>query len=122
MKKFTKRDLKPGMVVRLKDGSLCLVIKAGDTSFLIDNDGYLELEKYTPNLINTTSPDFNINTVYTPSDLCYCVEDLFDTDHLIKIWEREKIVITFEEIAKTLNISSDRLAIKMPNGDEISKN
>lgn len=99
-KEFTKADLKDGMVVEQRDGSMYLVLagKAVRKGRCNHIDGYtddLKWEGYTGG---------DIVKVYriTPESLG-CIEDVFIKSNLELIWERaESKKMTIEEMRKKL--------------------
>lgn len=98
---FTKTDLKTGMMVETDDGGLYAVFG----EWLLAMDDRMDLDEYTRDLKHDCEEDWSIVRVYDVCDECLCdIRDIFDTDNLVLIWEREKeyIEMTVEEIEKEL--------------------
>lgn len=96
--KFTKADLKDGMVVAYANGQRRLVLN----NFLIGKDGYFDLSNYSENLKDKNYSDryivrvFKINIVTT-------LDYIFRTENLELIWERtESKKMTTEEMRQKL--------------------
>ena len=85
MKEFTKKDLKPGMVVEYNNGSRRLVL----SDRLIGDGTYNWLESYTEELKSNANDELNVKKVYISN--AYSLDDLFEDDCLVLIWEREEI-------------------------------
>lgn len=98
-KKFTKADLKDGMVVEYNDNSFGIRLVVGD--FLIGEDGYADLGDYNENLKNVVS-DLEIVRVYKIKCMGKISSIMYD-GNLELIWERkEPKKMTVEEIRKKL--------------------
>ena len=96
-KKFTKADLKDGMVVEYRDGSLRMVL--GDK--LIGYNLYASLDNFTDTLELLDSQVFSMMTI----DKVYkstgeVLNEYFDTKKLTLIWERPK-----EEPVKEMTVA-----------------
>lgn len=107
---FTKSDLKDGMVVKVKTGSLYLVI--GDK--LLSKSGFNLLSFYNEELLVCDYRDFDITVVYN-CDEPTSISDLFDENKLTKIWERkpsevQKIEQQMRELAEKQEELADQLA------------
>lgn len=97
--KFTKSDLKDGMVVEYRDASRRMVL--GDR--LLGFDGNNNLGNYNDNLTDNDSCDaLTIDKVYKSK--CLHLNDYFNDKYLTLIWERPKSAkkMTVEEIEKVL--------------------
>ena len=98
-KKFTKSDLKDGMVVEYNDNYFGKRLVIG--GFLIGEDGYSDLGDYNENLKNVAS-GLEIVRVYKIK----CMEkisSIMHDDNLELIWERKKLKkMTVEEMRKKL--------------------
>lgn len=115
---FTKDDLKPGMVVKISNNETFLVIDTVSGLYLTNATGYVQLEQYTLDLINTNDSEYNIESVYIPNTCD--IKLLFKEAFLTKIWQR-KTTVTLEEIAEKFGIDPSMLCIEMSNGTKISK-
>lgn len=85
-KKFTKSDLKDGMVVEYNDNSFGKRLVVGD--FLIGEDGYADLGDYNENLKNVVS-DLEIVRVYKIKCMGKISSIMYDVN-LELIWERKE--------------------------------
>lgn len=85
-KKFTKADLKDGMVVEYNDNSFGIRLVVGD--FLIGEDGYADLGDYNENLKNVVS-DLEIVRVYKIKCMGKISSIMYDCN-LELIWERKE--------------------------------
>lgn len=98
-KKFTKADLKDGMVVEYNDNSFGKRLVVGD--FLIGEDGYADLGDYNESLKNVVS-DLEIVRVYKIKCMGKISSIMYDVN-LELIWERkEPKKMTIEEMRKKL--------------------
>lgn len=98
-KKFTKSDLKDGMVVEYNDNSFGKRLVVGD--FLIGEDGYADLGDYNENLKNVVS-DLEIVRVYKIKCMGKISSIMYDVN-LELIWERkEPKKMTVEEMRQKL--------------------
>ncbi len=98
-KKFTKADLKDGMVVEYNDNSFGIRLVVGD--FLIGEDGYADLGDYNESLKNVVS-DLEIVRVYKIKCMGKISSIMYDVN-LELIWERkEPKKMTIEEMRKKL--------------------
>lgn len=98
-KKFTKADLKDGMVVEYNDNSFGKRLVVGD--FLIGEDGYADLGDYNESLKNVVS-DLEIVRVYKIKCMGKISSIMYDVN-LELIWERkEPKKMTVEEMRKKL--------------------
>lgn len=98
-KKFTKADLKDGMVVEYNDNSFGIRLVVGD--FLIGEDGYADLGDYNENLKSVVS-DLEIVRVYKIKRMGKISSIMYD-GNLELIWERkEPKKMTVEEMRKKL--------------------
>lgn len=96
-KKFTKSDLKSGMVVEYRDGGRRLVID----ECLVGKDSHYELSAYNENLKNEY-PRLTIMKVFK---ICRraILGNILDDDNLELIWERkEPKKMTVEEMRQKL--------------------
>ena len=98
-KKFTKADLKDGMVVEYNDNSFGKRLVVGD--FLIGEDGYADLGDYNESLKNVVS-DLEIVRVYKIKCMGKISSIMYDVN-LELIWERkEPKKMTVEEMRQKL--------------------
>lgn len=98
-KKFTKADLKDGMVVEYNDNSFGIRLVVGD--FLIGEDGYADLGDYNENLKNVVS-GLEIVRVYKIKCMGK-ISSIMHDGNLELIWERkEPKKMTVEEMRKKL--------------------
>ena len=99
--KFTKGDLRDGMVVELANGNRYLVL--GEN--FINKIGYLCISDYSDGLDMNTEPyNWNVNKVYKSS--AYSTDFIFKDEYLTLIWERPQkttpIEMTLEEVCREL--------------------
>ena len=94
MRKFTKSDLKDGMVVEYRDGDRRLVID----KYLIGKNAHYELSPYNENL-EDEYPRLTIMKVFKIHRRAI-LERILDDDNLELIWERKepKKKMTVEEM------------------------
>ncbi len=95
-KKFTKDDLKDGMVVELRKG--LMLVKFGN--LMLFDGGYTLLEHYSEDLkVRDNNKTWDIIGIYKLNYSKVCeIKDIFKKENLIKLWEREDIImITTEE-------------------------
>ena len=118
--RFTLKDLEPGMIVEFKNKDMRLVLKSREELLFIDDSSFTRSNLYTNNLVNLRDTQCNIDAVYIPV-ATYVTSHLFDKRRLAKIWQRTKISITHEEVAKLLNVDPSELFIEMSNNDKISE-
>lgn len=98
-KKFTKSDLKDGMVVEYNDNRFGKRLVIG--GFLTGEDGYVDLGDYNENLKNVVS-DLEIVRVYKIKCMGE-ISSIMHDDNLELIWERtESKKMTIEEMRKKL--------------------
>ncbi len=99
-KKFTKADLKDGMVVEQRDGDMYLVL----AGMVVRKRGYNRIGDYDDDLKCAGYTGGDIVKVYriTPG-LLGCIKDVFIKGNLELIWERkEPKKMTVEEMRKKL--------------------
>lgn len=115
MKKFTKSDLKPGMVVEYKNGNRRLVVRINNDLHFMSSEEFLEnVEKeYDDNLTCAGHESLNIMKIYSVNTIRELNTLLSETYYLDLIWERkEPKEYTMQEIADKLGISVEELRIK----------
>ena len=99
-KKFTKADLKDGMVVEQRDGDMYLVL----AGMVVRKRGYNRIGDYDDDLKCAGYKGGDVVKVYriTPGSL-RCIEDVFIKNNLELIWERkEPKKMTVEEMRQKL--------------------
>lgn len=112
--KFTKNDLKPGMIVEYNNGTRRLVVN----DKLIGIAGYNSLDSYTPELKNIRGKEHDIKRVYESK--AFFVTDLFTDPHLELIWEREEVeTMTAGEMAKKLEELTGKKVKVEPSREEM---
>lgn len=84
MKKFTKKDLKPGMVVEYKDGKRRVVLN----DKILGKEGFNCLDSYTEELKNEWA-NLDIEKVYESK--ANLIDNIFKDKYLELIWEREEV-------------------------------
>lgn len=94
-----KTDLKPNMVVKLRDSSLMMVVN----EMLVEKDCNLSLNRFNNNLIYNTYNMYDIMAIYEITDKEFIFDDLHDRnyDGLSLMWERVD-KITLEPFEKEL--------------------
>lgn len=123
--KFTKDDLKPGMVVMNRAGVLYIVFATSDgTKILLNKKFSQNLDYFSDDLkhFRAIETPGDIIKVYQVTEKCTRLNDIFNLDLLELIWLRkDSFTLDFDEVAKRLGIDADYLSIKMPDGAKISK-
>lgn len=96
-KKFTKADIRDGMVVELRNGAVYMVMG----NVLMNFEDCLSLTPYNDTL-ETTSDCLVIDKVYKSGTLT--MKRYFEHSNLILIWERPNLIkeMTVDEIEKEL--------------------
>ena len=84
--KFTKKDLKDGMVVEYRSGRMRLVIG----NRLLGEYEYLSFESLDDDLLCPNDRDFDVVKVYKPGKEVCNIYDLFRCNELELIWERKE--------------------------------
>ena len=84
--KFTKEDLKDGMVVEYRSGRMRLVIG----NRLLGEYEYLSFESLDDDLLHLDDRDFDVVKVYKPGKEVRNIYDLFRCNKLELIWERKE--------------------------------
>ena len=93
---FTKENLKSGMVAKLRDGGVCLLF--GDK--LIDEDGYILLDKYCEDLTCAVSSQLDIMAVYSTEHI-KTLSDALTLNYTTLVWERVD-KMTLEQVCEEL--------------------
>ena len=88
MDKFTKEDLKDGMIVEYRGGKVRRLVIG---NLLLGEGGWMPLLKYDQNLHHNSNRDFDIVKVYLSNDRATNLPDLLERQgaHDL-IWEREQ--------------------------------
>lgn len=127
MKKFTKKDIKPGMVVKVKAGFYYIAIPVGeDIIHLVGEEGFLYLNDYNDDL---TDPGSSIPSLYdimevrVPNANSRSINDiLHNPTSSIIVWKRpEKKRISFDEVAQKFGVDPSELEIETTEGSYLSK-
>ena len=113
--KFTKADLKDGMVVAYANGQRRLVLN----NFLIGKDGYFDLSNYRENLKDKNYSDRDIARVFK-INIVTTLDYIFRTENLELIWERtESKKMTTEEMRQKLeDLTGEKIEIE-PSREEM---
>lgn len=98
---FTKSDLKPGMVVRTKEGNIYIVFE----DFLASKEGYVSMDIYDRNLLSKKGDRFTIDYVYEAKK--YSLETILnDSEYSKKVLfnrhENKVKEMTLEEVEEKL--------------------
>ena len=109
MKNFSKEDLKPGMVVKYKNGERRLVVDINGELSLISNGMFAKLNNFNNDLTYDCNSDINIVAIYkTEPDSLFRMLQTTDL-----IWKRpEEVTLTMQEIADKFGIPVEQLKIK----------
>ena len=99
MKRFTKEDLKPGMIVEYMNGKY----------FVIEDENDLHIFK--EDLTNRYSPCLDIKRVYIDNP---AIETLFDNKFYSLIWERKEMesITTNEAEVKIEELTGEKIKIE----------
>ena len=107
MDKFTKADLKDGMIMETRDGRYYMYFKKFNRG--IRYEGYISIDDYTNNLSYSSSApsSYDIVAVYSPESLT-TLEFAPQVKYFNLIWERpeEEVVMTISEIEEKLGITN----------------
>lgn len=119
MDKFTKADLKDGMVVEYKEGGRRLVV----ANMLIGEDGFLTLDSFRENLESIEfAEEHTIAKIYKVKEgrsFKYILEDC----NLDLIWERKETKrMTAEEMRKKLEeLTGEKIEVEPTREEMIGK-
>lgn len=108
--KFTKADLKDGMIVEV--GDKCRFVFWGNR--LLSIKSYDTIETYDNYLENPLSDKCTAQKVYQiKKDSVYCLKDIFEDENLELIWERKETKrMTAEEMKTKLEeLTGERIEI-----------
>jgi len=103
MNNFTKKDLKNGDVVKLRNGQVYIVVL--DTGTLVATDGYINISSIDEylNIVSYCNNDFDIIQVRRPLDAGDCQFNAFDYDFGELVFERKEVEeMTLAEVCKAL--------------------
>lgn len=101
---MTKSELKPGYVVKYRNGELRMVMpRERDYIFLaIGESAWSDLFAYTEDLLNTYNNKFDVMEVYGPSEFAHSVW-IFNEKHRKLLWKRsEKKKYTYAQLREIL--------------------
>lgn len=107
MDRFTKEDLKDGMVVEYRDAQKRLVIG----NRLLGEDCYLSFESLDDDLLCPIDRDFDVIKAYKPGKKVESIYDLLERDSLELIWERKE--------TKEIPVSEDMEILREKFGCEV---
>lgn len=115
MDKFTKADLKDGMVVEYSNGKRRLVLN----DHLIGKDGYYELNKYMQDMKDKASSERDIMRVFKIG-IITTLDRIFHIENLELIWERKETKrMTVEEMkAKLEELAGEKIEVE-PTREEM---
>lgn len=123
--KFTKDDIKPGMVVMTRDGLLYIVFVTNDNNkILLNNVSGYDLDDFNDNLqyYSSIESSEDIVKVYQTTNSCVNLKNVFDSKILELVWSRkDTIVLDFDDVARRLGIDPNYFSIRMSDGTKISK-
>jgi len=100
MKNFSKKDIENGMVVKLKNGTKCLVI---NNHLMEENTKYFagNISDRNDDLKSPSYENFDIDVVYKTKG--YTLGSIFNDDELQVIWKRPiEIEMTLGEVCREL--------------------
>lgn len=118
--KFTKADLKDGMVIEQYNKYKYLVI--GDR--VIGLIGFNPLSQYNDDLTNELGEEYEVEKVYGVKNRCVNkLEKIFDKNNLELIWERtETKSMTTEEMRKKLEkLTGEKIEVEPSREEMIGK-
>lgn len=124
MKKFTKEDIKPGMIVVTEGGSYLALSVRGGEIYLVREEGFLRLKDYAEDLTLPDVPSlFDIKEVRIPNqDATTIHRVLQDFRCSVVLWKRsEKKRVSFEEVAQKFGVDPSELEIETTKGSYLSK-
>lgn len=127
MNKFTKEDIKPGMIVKVKAGYYYIAIPVGKGIIhLVRDDGFLYLNDYNDDLTDSESyiPNlYDIMEVRVPNANSKSLNDLFnDPTASTIVWKRsEKKRVSFDEVAQKFSVDPSESEIETTEGSYLSK-
>ncbi|MEI7510166.1 MAG: hypothetical protein WCJ62_11965 [Flavobacterium sp.] len=109
---FTTKDLKTGMVVRIKDGRLYKVmLNTSDGDIIVNTDGYLYLKDINDDL-TTKHLSLSIVEIYKPKNVV--ANHSINLSCFTSIWKREKPIkeVTLQEIADKFGVDVESIRVK----------
>lgn len=90
MNKFTKADLKPGMIVEIRNGNCYMIHEFMDELILVHDGGFRDLSKHDDNLLRDDNQfDIDIMTVRKPTKKYQLIEYYWKEAPII--WERKEL-------------------------------
>jgi len=109
---MTKKDLKSGMIVILRDGSVGLLVDTREGLLIQYDDYYGVVDDYEDHLKSKLYENSDIMEVKIIAEYkSYIIRECLKK--AITIWRRiEEIELTLEEIAEKFNINVEQLKIK----------
>ena len=112
--KFTRSDLKDGMVVEYSNGERRLVLN----NHLIGKDRYYELNRYMEDMKDKESSERDIMRVFKIA-IITTLDRIFHIENLDLIWERKEKRMTAEEMRKKLEeLTSENIVVE-PSREEM---
>ena len=109
---FEKKDLKTGMVVKIKDGRFYKVmLNTSDGDIMVSTDGYIYFTDINDDL-TTRHLSLSIVEIYKPQDVSKSFS--MNLHNLTSIWEREKPIkeVTLKEIADKFGVDVKSIRVK----------
>lgn len=119
---FTKFNLKPGMVVQVRNTDYFFVTKINSKLVLINNSSVIDLDSYNENLnFNFVKGQFlDVLTVYTINTLSG-IKDYLNGKYLTEIYSKRNVInITPNDLKKFKSDDSDIIKLKLNNGEVIT--
>lgn len=110
---FTIDDIKPGMVVELRNGSREIVLSTeNNTIFTSRENDYSSglIETYHENLTHVDNKVYDIVKVYSIKSFC-TILNVFNKEYLSIIWEKQKLQISMKEIADKFGVNENEIEI-----------
>ena len=110
---FTIDDIKPGMVIELRNGSREIILCTKDNSIFSSGKNDYSLESfgvYNKDLTSNIDKVYDIVKVYSIKVFCKIL-DIFDTENLSIIWEKPKLQISMKEIANKFGVNENEIEI-----------
>lgn len=109
---FEKKDLKTGMVVKIKDGrSYKVMLNTSDGDIIVNDNGYLYLKDINDDL-TTRHLSLSIVEIYKPQDVSKSFS--LNLYYFTSIWKREKPIkeVTLQEIADKFGVDVESIRVK----------
>lgn len=100
-KEFTKKDLRNGDYVKVRDGDVGIVLV--DIGAITFGRQYMRLNDVSDDLITSRNHDGDIMAVCRPNNPLECTIDIFDRKRGELVYERKEVEeMTLEEVCKAL--------------------